>query len=72
MLKSYTNASTREPDTSMAFELQYKNDPFCRLVKKMLPGDKQLEEEFFIAKKHKWARLDAQEDETCSRIAQTR
>jgi uncharacterized protein (DUF2252 family) len=61
MLKSYTDALTREPDTSMAFELQYKNDPFCRLVKKMLPGSKQLEEEFFIAKKHKWAKLDAQE-----------
>ena len=61
MLKSYTDALTREPDTSMAFELQYKNDPFCRLVKKMLTVSKQLEEEFFIAKKHKWAKLDAQE-----------
>ncbi|MBK8115007.1 MAG: DUF2252 family protein [Candidatus Accumulibacter sp.] len=45
MLKSYTDALLN--DTAKAFVLRDDNDPFCRLVKKMIPGIKQTAKKYF-------------------------
>ena len=55
MLKSYTDALTS--NTARAFVLQDENDPFCRLVTKMVMQKKD-EGAYFKAQKHKLVELD--------------